>query len=221
MGKSFYFIVLFLWCAAAFGETRVYRETTGDNVLIHEYTIDPAASGHSVVITSLKGGHLVSRTEMDVDSEFSTLRWTYAERQKGIDLSAYRKGDVIFLSGHLKGKRVSKKLKISSFPWFQAYPLSLEKFSVSKKNKRLYWSINPSDTKVYDFLVTKKEFETLTVNGRQEEVVHLYISLTGIRFVFWHADSWHRRSDGMYLCYEGVNGMPGTPLTVKELIRTE
>ncbi|HUV06311.1 MAG TPA: hypothetical protein VMX75_01200 [Spirochaetia bacterium] len=212
---------LLFCCVCGFGETRTYRETTGEETLILTQRIEPVPEGYSVVQRAEKSGTLVIRARMTLDSDFATLAWEYSDSRKGIQLSAYRMGDVIVLTGRREGKRVDRKLQISSDPWFQAYPLSFEKFVVSGHKQRLYWSVNPSDTNAYDFSVTRRGVEEVTVNGRQEQASHLYITLRGFRSAFWHADSWHRISDGMYFRYEGASGGPGSPLTTSELILVE
>ncbi len=40
----------------------------------------------------------------------------------------------------------------------------------------------------------------------------------GFRSLLWHGTYWYRKSDKLFLMYRSVQGSPGTPETVVELI---
>lgn len=56
------------------------------------------------------------------------------------------------------------------------------------------------------------------MDGRTEEAMRVRVSPWGLLSLFWSSLYWFRPSDGAFLRYEAVRGLPGTPKTVVELI---
>lgn len=214
-------IVMILFCTSSlylFGEIRIYRETTGDVVLTVTYRIEPSREGFNISGTATDSGKMVYWLEAEVDRSFATRSWKLSDNRKDLNISAYRKDNTLILTKTQEGKKLNRELKIKSDPWFQLYPLSFEKFAAGGQETTRYWSIDPEEAKAYEFSLTRKKSSLITVAGRGVQSEHFRISLTGFLAMFWGADCWHRKADGKFMRYEGVNGRPGTPVTVTEFL---
>ncbi len=212
-------LILFLLSAMHLaGEIRIYRETTGEEELTVTYRIEPSQQGYSISGIATSNGKVVYWVETEADGFFATHSWTLSDNRIDLKISAYRKGNTLFLVKEQGGKRLERELKIKPDPWFQLYPLSFEKFAAGEWDTTKYWSIDPEEAKAYEFSLTRKESAVLTVAGGSVPSEHFHISLTGFLALFWGADCWHRRPDGKFMRYEGVNGRPGTPVTIIEFL---
>ena len=60
--------------------------------------------------------------------------------------------------------------------------------------------------------------EGIPVDGRALEAMRVKVSPWGLLSLFWSSLYWYRSSDGTFVRFEGVRGLPGTPKTVVELI---
>ena len=214
-------IPMIMFCTLSlhlFGEIRIYRETTGDEILTVTYRIEPSREGFNISGTATENGEMVYWLEAQVDPSFSTKSWKLSDNRKGLNISAYRLDNTLIVTKIQEGKKLNRELRIKSDPWFQLYPLSFEKFAAGRQITTRYWSIDPDETKAYEFSLTRKESSLITVAGMGVQSDHFRISLTGFLALFWGADCWHRKADGKFMRYEGVNGRPGTPVTVTEFI---
>jgi hypothetical protein len=203
------------------GETRIYTEVTGEELITTKCKVEPSEQGYTIQIMDVLDDVVVCREELEVNSSFDTLSWSYTDKRKEIDMTAVRHGDIIDVTTHQKGQNQKKQMKINSSPWYQIFPLSFEKFASSNEKTTNFWSINPEEAKPYEFSLTKQQKTVEKVGDQQVDVVHIRVSLTGFLALFWHADSWHRSSDGKFMRYEGVNGRPGTQPTIVEFLREE
>jgi hypothetical protein len=201
-----------------FGEIRIYRETTGDEVLTVTYRIEPSREGFSISGTATDRGKMVYWLEAEVDRAFATRSWKLSDNRNDFTISAYRQDNTLVLTKIKEEKKFSRELKIKSDPWFQLYPLSFEKFAAGGREATRYWSIDPDEAKAYEFSLTRKQSSLITVAGMDVQADHFRISLTGFLAMFWGADCWHRKADGKFMRYEGVNGRPGTPITITEFL---
>jgi len=93
----------------------------------------------------------------------------------------------------------------------------LEKIAASTDKTMDFFAVNPSDLKVYSFTVSKQGNDSINMDGKTMEVIHPRFTLSGIPAALWHADSWHRKSDGRYPRHERGNG-PGNPPSSIELV---
>ncbi|MDI6870197.1 MAG: hypothetical protein QME79_02350 [Bacillota bacterium] len=197
-----------------------YHQVTQAQGIYEAYTLTPSASGYELKLLPIGQDPSVTSI-IRTDSLYSTLTWEHREPREGTALTAVRQGNVIRLSGSLRGKRVEKEYRIDSHPWMQGYALQLTGFILSKEKRTVFWRINPVDLKITAFSATKTGQVTLTVDGKAVETVHVRISFPGAAGAFWSADSWFRKLDGRYLRYRGANGPPGTPVTTVELVAEE
>ncbi len=199
--------------------TRVYEEKSKNSLIVHRFIIEESPSGYSIDLQSEKNG-LRIKQKYEVDKNLAAVSWNYEEPHKNTNVTAARKGNRVYLSGTEGGKPIAKTFEIDELPWNQTFNIGLEHFARSPEKSMKFWSIGtsgPGNMKITTFKVKKKKTETITVNGKAVEAVHLRMSLTGILSIFWSGSYWYRKSDGKFVRYEGKSG-PGTGVAIMELI---
>ncbi|NIM18130.1 MAG: hypothetical protein GTO45_31550 [Candidatus Aminicenantes bacterium] len=199
--------------------TRVYEERSKNSVIVHRFFIETSSSGYSIGLRSEKDGLRINQKYI-VDENLAALSWDYEEPHKKTKVTATRKGNRIYLSGMARGKPINKIFKINELPWNQTFNIGLEHFALAPEKSMKFWSIGtsgPGNMKITTFKVKKKKTETITVNGKAVEAVHMKMSLTGILSIFWSGSYWYRKSDGRFVRYKGKSG-PGTGVAIMELI---
>jgi hypothetical protein len=69
-------------------------------------------------------------------------------------------------------------------------------------------------------MVAKKQSEEeIKIDDKKYKSIRIRLTLKGWLSIFWHADYWYRKSDGVFVKFEGVRGGPLTPKTITELIK--
>jgi len=200
------------------GMTRVYEEKIQDQATTHRFDIETTPLGGSVNLQSEKGDTVIKQT-FAVDPHLSTRTWAYENSKESTKITASREGNKIFLKGQTRGKPIEKTFKINELSWNQTFNLGLEQFALSPEKSMIFWAIGtkgPGNMKITRFKVKKKGIETISINGKKVEAVYITISLTGLLSVFWTGNYWYRKSDGVFLRYQGKGG-PGTGISIMEL----
>lgn len=188
----------------------LYKVTSGKSESPETITIQKNPDGFTILSGS---------THHNVSFDFSQDSWEYEEDSVKTKLTAYRQGNIIFLKGMFKGKVVEKQYTIDDSPWSQCAHIFLEKFVSSEKQETAYWYISTDDLKKYEIRVKRKGQEDILVNNRKTSAVHIRIRPAGFAGNFWSGDYWYRADDSRYVKYRAVHGPPGTPFTIKELVR--
>jgi hypothetical protein len=198
--------------------TRVYEEKTKDQLTTHRFDMEKTPSGYSINLQSQTGDTVIKQT-FEVDNYLAALTWAFENSKENTKVTASREGNKIFLKGQSRGKPIEKTFKINELSWNQTFNIGLERFALSPEKSMIFWSIGtrgPGNMKITRFKVKKKRIETITINGKEVEAVHITISLTGLLSIFWTGKYWYRKSDGVFLRYKGKNG-PGTSVSIMEL----
>jgi hypothetical protein len=193
----------------------IYRDLTGKLVtIIH---LQEETRGAEVTIRSTLSDGDLHNVEMDASR--ATLRYEFASPVRATAYSATREGDAILMEGTLKGKRLSRRVPIDSHPWFQTMEWSLQPLVVSGSSQPVvFWVVQPFEGHVYLMQAREERMEEIPVDGRTVEGMRVRVSPWGILAAIWSSLYWFRPSDGAFLRYEAVRGLPGTPKTVVELI---
>lgn len=205
--------VIFSHTVLASEKNYVYRETTGKTSINSEWTIKPSAEGYSVVAESVSEYHHVL-----CNQDHSTVSWEVRNPGSGMDLAVRRDENLLVVEGKFKGKEIKEELKIDDLPWYQFVEVSLSDFVRSEQEKTEFWIIQPNNLKHYKLVAIKQKTENITINDQEVEAVQVKVTVSGIASLFWSTQYWYRKSDGLYIRFEGVRGGPGTPKTIVELI---
>lgn len=151
----------------------------------------------------------------------TTQKFTHKDSANNIDLSIIADGRNIILKGISDGNIIDKIIKIDENPWKQSMSYSLSGFALGDKEKIEYWIVRLDKFKGEKMQAKKAGTEFITINGKQYHTAKVKISAAGLRSKFWSGHYWFRISDGLFLKYEGWNGLPGSTKTIIELIEKE
>lgn len=155
--------------------------------------------------------------ELETDSSYSTNKWEYINNKNRTTLLAIRKNNYIILTGSFNAERIEKQYEIDSSPWKQLFPFDLGKSLQQDKEFESFWSISPKDLAISEFTAKITDSSSINIHSNKFDVYHVKIRIKGILSFFWTADSWYKKSDMLFVKYEGVNGPPTSPLTSIEL----
>ncbi|MDO8948341.1 MAG: hypothetical protein Q7U88_14480 [Desulfocapsaceae bacterium] len=149
-----------------------------------------------------------------------TLAWHF---QQGTltDIQARREGNLLKLTGILRGERVERTEQLDDRPWYQPLSFSLRGFLSSGEGRRSFWMIRSDNLELVTLQAEKMGIEEVMVLGRKVQAQKVEIRKEGIFASLWHGDYWFRTGDNLFVLYQGVHGPPGTPETVVQLSKKE
>lgn len=206
--------VLFNQLVFATEKIFIYKETTGKTSITSKWSVISRDEGYSIIAESPNEYHHVLCTQ-----DHATISWEFKNTGLGTELLAKRDGNRLIVNGRFKKKEINTEYKIDHLPWFEFIEVALSGFVQSEEEKIEFWIIQPNNLKLYQMVAIKQKTETLNLNGQDVEALRIKVTLPGFSSLFWSAQYWFRKSDGVYLRYEGVRGGPGTPKTRVELIK--
>ncbi len=173
---------------------RRYTEAHGKDVATVEYRV------------SLEGGDAaVSSTESDeVDSiswrsGIGTYDWQMTDPEVGSTLHGQRTGDVIHVTGTLKGKKIERDVKVDPAPWYQIFGPLLQYLLPDGSPQKEFWVVNPGDLSAHKMQVRRAGTERITIGGVTLDTFKIHFSPAGALSPFWGADFWYRQSDAVYV----------------------
>ena len=151
----------------------------------------------------------------------TTQKFTHKDNANNIDLSMIKHGKNIILKGISGKKVIDKIIKLDDSPWKQSMSYSLSEFALSDKEEIEFWIIRLDKLKGEKMQANKAGTEYITINDKSYHAVKVKISASGLRSKFWSGHYWFRISDGLFLKYEGWNGLPGSTKTIIEFLEKE
>ena len=96
----------------------------------------------------------------------------------------------------------------------------LADYAVSGSTQPLvFWVVNPFEARAYQMQAIGESREVIDDNGKSLTAARVRVRPNGFLAPFWSTLYWFRPSDGRFVRYEGVRGLPGTPKTTVELLR--
>jgi hypothetical protein len=194
-----------VWTAAvAFSagpDIRRYRETTGKAVTETTVTI----LGDTTVRCDGAPPGDCERTVTDASG--ATIEWTATRTADRLVLAAHRTGDVIEVSGARRGRPFTKRLGIDGKPWFQLFPLHLERRLAGPEPEWRFWVVDAVHMRAATLLATRQGRETVRVGGRDVETLNVHVALKGFFMPTWLTDYWYDAASGKLVRREG----PGLP----------
>jgi hypothetical protein len=197
-------------CSSEDPRRYTFLETTGSDESSHTWLIQPV------------GGY-IETLWISPDTTFSnrcdktgnTLRWRILSEEA--DITAQRVGNYIQLDGTRDGKTIRQNVKIDDSPWYQSLSYALGAFSQSRRDSVKFWIVRPDNLDVVKMRATRIGEEEVTTDKGLVLTRKVKISANGFLSHFWKAFYWFRESDGLFVRYRGVNGLPGTPSTTIQL----
>jgi hypothetical protein len=201
------------WPLAA-EERHLYRETRGDAASTYLWTMAAAGDLYRITFESPRETFV-----NHCDANGSTLHW----RLKGerIEVQARREGGTIVLVGRRDGEPVERRIEIGDEPWYQPLSYSLRRFVRSGKAATLFWMLRPDTLDAARLKAERAGREPIDTAAGPTLADKVRISTTGLLTGLWKADYWFDAKTGVFLRYEGVNGLPVNPKTVVELVEQD
>ena len=136
---------------------------------------------------------------------------------------AYRTGNISNDRIHLVWTRVNGNAKYLYYSrcndldnYNQATSWSLRAFVLSSLKEIRFWTVRTDTLTAHKITAVKKKRMILNLNGANEEAVEVELRLGGLLSVFWKSNYWFRRTDGVFLRFEGPSGPPGAPDVIVE-----
>ncbi len=148
-----------------------------------------------------------------VDSRLATKSWQVSDPENDSDFRVWREGDELRFEGRFRGEPLDRTEKIDPAPWYQALSISLRPLIDASSSEMEFWSLRPGTLGAHKLRVSRQGEEVLEVLGEKAPAVKLEIRLTGLKSMLWSCHYWLRKSDGLFLRYEGPSGPPGWPMT--------
>lgn len=203
--------MLLIPCAAqAAQEQHRYRESTGANTTQFDWTMD-RADGIRILASEP-----ASRFLTQCNDDGSTVPWQINDTQRNIQ--ARREGDRLLLSGTAAGQTYAEAHDLDAAPWYQALSYSLRVWLASDAERVEFWTLRPDTLDAVKLRARRMGVEPLETRGGPVQAIHVELRANGVLAPFWKADYWFRADNRLFIRYQGVNGLPGTPETVIELL---
>ena len=209
------FVLTFVAGPALAQEPITFRESTGGHQIISSVIESPLPHG-LLVTSSLSNGDFY---EVEYGPANGTVRYSVVSPARKLDYTARREGNIIGFEGTFGGKPLSRKQRIDDRPWLETVEISLVPFMLSaSRTPILFWIVAPWEARAYLMQATNEGAETVSVDTAQIPAMRVRVKPTGLLAALWSSLYWYRASDGRFVKYEAFRGMPGTPLTVVELV---
>ncbi|MCK5050579.1 MAG: hypothetical protein KAS53_02480 [Candidatus Cloacimonetes bacterium] len=214
--KKYLFFFLFLPILLFSETTNNYKITIGKDIYYSSFS---TTTTDSLIL-------YIFRQEAEEQINYynfdgTTQKFTQKDSANNIDLSIIKDGRNIILKGISGEKIIDTIIKLDESPWKQSMSYSLSEFALGDIEKIEYWIIRLDKFKGEKMQAEKAGTEVITIEGKQYHTIKVKISAAGLRSKFWSGHYWFRTSDGLFLKYEGWNGLPGSTKTIIEFVKKE
>ena len=199
-------------------DTLIYQTIAGTDTSSTIFIISELEYGKKASAKYIRGG-ISSISEVFMTDNFLTKTWRYQSDQDKSNLSGTLAKDTLILKGIFKNKIVDKKLRLNSIVWKQMFPFDLRKFVLSDSIATSFCGISIleiANMRLGTLDVKKIGTEQVTINGKDQELLHIKVAPAGVFSVFWHGDYWFRKSCGTMVKSVSVD-YPGSPPVVSIL----
>jgi hypothetical protein len=199
-------------------DTLTYQTIAGSETTSTVFTISELEYGKKATAEYHRGG-ITSFSEVFMTDNFLTKNWRYQSEQDKSNLCGTLSRDTLILNGIFKNKAVDKKLRLNSIAWKQMFPFDLRKFVLSDSIATSFCGVSILEIahmRLGTLDVKKIGMEHLTINGKDQELLHVKVMPAGVFSVFWHGDYWFRKSCGTMVKSVSVD-YPGSPPVISIL----
>ena len=143
--------------------------------------------------------------------------WDFRQGQQTA-IQVVRDGNLLKISGLLRGDAIQKEEKIDDRPWYQPLSFSLRSFLDSPETRISFWMIRSDNLQVMAMQAKKEGIEEIMVAGKTVRAQKVILSREGLFAAFWQSVFWFREDDRFFVRYQGVHGPPGTSETIVQLL---
>jgi len=214
--KTVLLFLLFLPILLFSETTNNYKIAIGEDIYYSSFSI---AKTDSIILYIYR--HEAEEQINYYNQNGITQKFTYKDSVNNVDLIAIKDGRNIILKGTSGEKIIDTVIKIDERSWKQSMSYSLSGFAFGDKEKIEYWIVRLDKFKGEKMQAEKAGNEDITIKDKEYQAVKVIIKAAGLRSKFWSGHYWFRVSDGLFLKYEGWNGLPGSTKTIIELLEKE
>jgi len=208
----FLFLPILLFCET----TNNYKIAISEDIYYSSFS---TTTSDSLILYIYR--HEVEEQINYYDLDGVTQKYTHKDSVRNIDLTATKDGKNVILKGIFGEKNIDTIVKLDDDPWKQSMSYSLSEFALSEEEKIEYWIIRLDKFKGVKMRAEKAGTDDITIDDILYHTIKVKISAAGLRSKFWSGNYWFRISDGLFLKYEGWNGLPGSTKTIIEFIEKE
>lgn len=213
--RSFTFLYLALCLlsgpVSAAQEQHRYLEITGSHAIQFDWSVERQADGLRI-LASEPGKQFLTRC----DAAGATSHWQLSDEQQ--DIQAERNGDRLILRGNRNGQAYADEHTLDAAPWFQSMSFSLRAWLAGDTESVEFWTLRPDTLEAVKLSAKRKGIEPVKTRAGTVDAIHVHVRASGMLAPFWKADYWFRADNHLFVKYQAVNGLPGTPETVIELL---
>ncbi len=191
-------------------EAHDYLETTGDKQTVFRSTLYRDADGCRVESQAKEEHHMVF-----CQPDGTTRKWTV--ERPGTKVVCEREGGHIVVAGTVDGKPYRETIELGETPWLQPLSLALRVQATDGPKERVFWMLRPDTFESIKLKATAQGDESITVDGAAVAVHRVRVGTPGTFTGLWYSLYWFRASDGVFVRYEGVFGLPFVPHTIVAL----
>ncbi|MDY6914958.1 MAG: hypothetical protein SVM86_01400 [Candidatus Cloacimonadota bacterium] len=189
-----------------------YTETTNDTTVLTYYK---TTKTDSLIKRINQKGDETQITYYNKKNE--ALIFSFKDNKSDYKLT--KEGNKLLVERYCANKQLQKEYElIPETPWWQTMSYSLTKFSQRTKKEVEYQVFLIGLYDVIKLRAMKKDIEKIEVNSSTFVTQKIEITLCNFGGNFWNANYWFRKSDGLFLKYEGTNNPPCTAKTVIEFV---
>jgi len=127
------------------------------------------------------------------------VSWRLTDPAAASDLRAERTRDRIRITGTLKGREVTRELRVDAAPWYQIFGPGIADLLSPESARMEFWVVNPDDLATHKMLARQAGAERREIAGVQVDTFKIHFSPAGALAPFWGADFWYRPSDSAWL----------------------
>ena len=192
-------VVLFaaaVYAAPLSAEEGVLRYVQAHGASSATMEVDVSRSAEGIRVTSDGGGR--SEESLWVPGR-GIISWRLSDTAAASDLRAERTGDVIRVTGSVKGREITRELRIDSAPWYQIFGPCISDLLSPDPGRMEFWVLNPGDLSTHKMLARQAGTERLEIAGVYVDTFKIHFSPAGALAPFWGADFWYRPSDSAWL----------------------
>jgi len=210
-------VLALLWspAAGARNSTYLYKDTTGEATVHFCWNLERKADGQAIITS-----HSQEETFVNVClADGRTRRWDVT--RPDMHARAFVEGQRLVMEGQLDGEKVSWDEPLKGRTWYQPLSFALRDVARGSRSEAEFFCLRPDNLEPMSMTAQRKGLESIGVKGSRAEAVRVRVRLKGLLSIAWHGDYWFRTKDNLFVRYEGVNGPPGTPKTVIELVQED
>ncbi len=209
-------LVCSIAAVSVWGEEYNFRQRKGARETTNTWTRVMVKPGRiDLTATKRDSGEF---NKMICDDGYNILEWRYTNKKNRTGLHAVRKNGSVHVSGEVKGKPINKTISVETSLWYQVPEFAIGRKLAAGQDSVIFAMFWIDKMAFFNMKAVRIGDEKIRIGGKDVDTMKVEVKLTGFKSIFWHSNYWFRKSDLLMVKYVGVNGIPGTKVTVIELM---